>query len=74
MTGFIVENHISLQPSVGTEYAAANGECRYAPARHVPSAWIREEPGETAAVKATVHTKKGERVETCLLSGYHPAG
>ena len=48
------------QSGVTKEHATADGQCGHASTRLVPSPWLREEPGQTAAGETAVHSKKGK--------------
>ena len=48
------------QSGVTKEHAAADGQCGHTSTRLIPSPWLREEPGQTAAGETAVHSKKGK--------------
>ena len=54
--------HPSLpsQSGVTKEHAAADGQRGHTSTRLVPSPWLREEPGQTAAGETAVHSEKGK--------------
>ena len=48
------------QSGVTKEHAVADGQRGHTSTRLVPSPWLREEPGQTAAGETAVHSKKGK--------------